>query len=502
MAVVPGPLSRRTVLAGLGLGALTLAGCSRREPTPPGTDATSGTSGGGGGSASGRVRIALAASNQQYEPFLTEQFRIFNQTNPGVQIEPRFFPPGEYANAIQLSFTGSDAPDLYRLTGPSPAVNMVNSYRNGWLQPMTSYLTEDVRGRGFVEGTFDDPTRSGLYIGEDLYGMPLESLPYTQIRILYCNTALLEAAGASGPPATWEEMADLAGRITADSGEGVHGFAVPGNNAVVTVDALAATGGVPMSGNAPLDHRTGLPGASSDHYVAVVELLRDMAANSVFTPGWETWDPERPIQEFAAGRLGMYVGANFHAARFRELNPDLDFTIAAVPVPASGRAGFQPVRGLHVAYWGMSADAVAPEAAWSLLDFMSTIEFQMAAFENLRLLPVLAAAYEGTDNPDTLALLEVQNTTQKIAPGALFNGPDADLLLSQATANAPTPTAVQRYTLAMTENSDYRGPAEEFDAAWDPIIDQTVTELQDQGTEVTRDALVFPDWDPMEDYQG
>lgn len=488
-------ISRRTALGALAAG-IAAAGCSRR--TPDDAAATSAAVSG----ATGRVRIALSAAAPEYEPFLQGAFEEFSRNNPGIEIEPLFYPPGEYANAIQLSFTGGEAPDIYRLTGPSPATSMMNSFRNGWLRPMTEYLTDDFTGRGFPEGTFDSPTTSGLYIGDDLYGIPLESLPYTQVRILYVNNELLSAAGASGPPETWEEMADLAARITADGGDGTFGFAIAGQQTVVTVDALVATAGVPMTGLAPIDHTTGRPGASADNYVTAVELLRGMNADGVLTPGWETWDGQRPIQEFASGRLGMYVGANFHAAQIRALDPDLDFTLAAIPVPASGRQGFTPVRGLNIAYWGMSESAASPEAAWAVMDMMSTVEFQARAYDELRLLPALPAAYEDRATEDTQAILDLMESTQKLAPGPAFNGPDADLLLSQATAAAPTPNVFEIYTRAITEDSDYRDPAEAFDEEFDPIIDSTVQELQDQDREVERDDLAFPDWDPMEDYSA
>lgn len=496
MNVEKRPIARRTVLGAVAAG-LVAGGCSRREASD--TVARSATASG----ATGRVRVALSAANPAYEPFLTQRFQEYAQANPGLQIEPRLYPPPEYANAIQLSFTGGEAPDIYRMTGPSPATSLMNSYRNGWLRPLTEFVTDDFRERGFPEGTFDSPTTSGLHIGDDLYGIPLESLPYTQVRILYVNNALLnDVGGASSPPATWEEMAELAAKITSDSEGGTHGFAIAGQQTVVTVDALQATAGASMAGVAPIDFTNAQPGASADSYVGAVELLRGLNADGVLTPGWETWDGRRPISEFASGKLGMYVGANFHAAQIRELNPDLDFTIAAIPVPASGREGFTAVRGKNIAYWGVAESAKSPEAAWAVLDMMSTVEFQRQAFEELDLLPVLSEAYEGQESEDTQAILDLMEATQRLAPGPQFNGPDADLLLSQATAAAPKPTAVELYTKAITENVDYAGPAAAFDEQFDAIIDQTVQEVQDQGTDINRDALAFPDWDPMEDYSS
>lgn len=489
-------LSRRHALtiAGGALGAPLLASCGRERPTQAPEPGQSGSA------ISGTVRLALSAPNQSYEPFMQQQMQRFTELT-GVQVELRFFPPPEYANAINLAFTSGDAPDVYRLTGPSPATNMINSYRNDWLQPLTPFLTDDYRSRPFPEGTFTDQANSGLFIGEDMYGVPLESLPYTQVRILYSNDELLASVGATQPPATWGEMEQIARDISAADGE-AHGFAVAGQETVVSVDAIASTAGVPMGGLAPINLVTGTAGSSEPHYLATVELLRRLNADGILVPGWESWNGARPIQEFALGAMGMYVGANFHARQIRAANPDLGFTMSAVPVPDSGRASYTRVPGLNQPYWGMSRTAQSPEAAWALLDFMSTADFQGPAYDALGLIPVLPSAYEGRLDPDASRILEIMGETQRVAPTVLVNGPDADQLLSAATAAAPTPNAIERYTKAITENSDYEGPAREFDEGLNAAIDQTVEELTADGLDVSRDDLAFPDWDPMQDYQA
>ena len=493
-------ITRRSALGLFGLAAAGpwLGGCGRDEPSTPRPTG----SGSGGDGVSGSVRLALAAANTDYEGFMRDQMQRFKSVHPDVAVELRFFPPAEYANAINLSFTSDEAPDVYRLTGPSPATNMVNSYRNDWLQPLTPFLTDEFQARSFAEGTWDNKAISGLYIGDDVYGLPFESMPYTQVRILYCNRDLLAQAGAKTPPTTWDEMVDLATKITR-AGKDAHGFGISGQQTVVTVDALQSTAAAPMGGIAPIDYTNGMPGASDASYVDVVEMLRTMNADGLITPGWESWNAQRPIQEFALGALGMYVGANFHAARIRDTNPDLAFDMGTVPVPAAGRGGYSRVPGLNQPYWGMSKSAQAPEAAWALLDFMSTAGFQEAAYRALKLIPALTEAVPSDQlEEDTKRLLEIMAESERVAPSVLQNGPDADQLLSAATAGAPNPNAVDLYTKAITEDGDYAQPARDFDSSFDTIIDTTVKKLKGDGLEVSRDDLAFPDWNPLENYAG
>lgn len=487
--------STRKALAALGLltAASLVVGCSAQESVPaPSGDAT-------GSDVSGIVNLAMVSATPAYEPFMNEQMKEFNKLYPNVDVNLQFFPPAQYANAINLSFTSGDAPDIYRLTGPSPATNMINSYRNGWLQPLTPFLTDDFKDRGFPEGTFEDTALSGLYVGDEMYGVPLESLPYTQVRILYCNMDLLESVGVSEPPKTWDEMFDIATKIS-EKDEGSYGFALPGQNAVVTVDALASTYGPPLGGGAPINLTDGTSAASNESYVEIVNRLAEANADGVFTPGWESWDAQRPIQEFALGTLGMYVGANFHAKQIRDLNPDLNFEMAAIPVPDSGRGGYSAVGGLNQPYWGMSKDAQDPDAAWALLDYMSTVQFQSAAYDELALIPVLEEAYDGRLSDDSKRILEIMAESQRVSPTVLMNGPDADQLLSAATAAAPSPNVMEIYTKVITEGGDYESAAADFDAKFNQVIDDTVVKLQGDGLDVDRSDLVFDDWDPLTDY--
>lgn len=491
-------ISRRSALGVFGLAATVplLAGCGQTEPK----SASAPVSTSKGSKIAGTVQLAMNSATPAYEPFMTSQIAAFNKLYPNVKVNLRVYPPAQYANAINLSFTSHDAPDIYRLTGPSPATNMTNSYRNGWLQPLTPFLTEDFKKRDFPAGTFSNPKISGLYIGKDMYGVPLESLPYTQVRILYCNTDLLSSVGAKNPPKTWEEMLDIAKKIT-KKGK-AHGFAIPGQNTVVTVDALASTFGPAMGGVAPLNLKTGKAGASSDSYVKIVDLLRASNADGVFTPGWESWNGARPIQEFALGALGMYVGANFHAAQIRATNPDLKFDMAEMPVPGSGRGGYSSVAGLNQPYWGMSKSAKSPHAAWALLDFMSTTQFQAAAYQKLQLIPVLPSAYAGKLTGDSKRIVELMKASERTGPSASMHGLEADELLSNATAAAPSPNAVALYTKSITENMDYAGPAMTFDNGFDAAIDATVTKLKKSGLKVSRNDLVFADWNPLKNYAG
>lgn len=477
------PISRRSALGLAAVSAGALAGCTRPEPSS------------GSSTASGSVRVGMISSNPQYEPFFTAQMKELGAQS-GVRVETIFYPPKDYANAMQLAFRSGDAPDIYRMTGPTPALNLSNSSRNSWLRPLDEFVTDDFRSRPFPEGTFDRPEASGLHVDGKLYALPLESLPYTQIRILYCNMELLGEAGFDTPPTTYGEMAEMARKVSAD-GDKNFGFAIAGQQTVVTVDALQSTGGVPMAGLAPINYRTGAPGASEDSYTQVVKLLGDLNGDKVLTPGWESWDGTRPITEFAAGRLAMYVGANFHAAQIRQLAPNLDFQMANIPVPDDGRKGYMPIRGLNIAYWGMNADAQDPGAAWSVLDHLSTLGFQTAAYQALKLIPVLSSGMSEVFEGDTVRLVEIMSQSQRLAPSAGFKGQEYDDLVGAVTGKAPKPTATERYTTAITGSSDYVGPAEEFDSGFAQVI---AAEAKAAG--LPDDALAFPEWNPMEDYRA
>jgi multiple sugar transport system substrate-binding protein len=74
------------------------------------------------------------------------------------------------------------------------------------------------------------------------------------------------------------------------------------------------------------------------------------------------------VEEFTNGRVGMMIDSLAHINLIRETNPDLKFSISALPA----EDGFDGERGIPYASWGIGvADGSEHKAeAWKLVEFL------------------------------------------------------------------------------------------------------------------------------------
>ncbi|WP_129664016.1 ABC transporter substrate-binding protein [Phytoactinopolyspora endophytica] len=499
--VSAGP-SRRDFLRTTGiLGAAGLSGilASCGGDDPPSSEGNASSPSSGGGQGGGTVRVWTVPTGPEDEQFQRAQFDQFAQDNPDVEVELQFFPPDQYANAMQLAFTGGqDTPDVFRQSS-GQGLDLRGAHGRGWVRPITEFLTDDFTAR-FPDYVYD-PDRSPLYIDDEAWGVPNADPAVNGSRLLYYNIDVLGEFGFDAPPSTWSEMREMAAKITTDGGGRVYGTAPVGGALKTAMILQNLAGPQPYRSDAepPISLLTGEPAMSESSMVEMVELLQSMNSDEIFTPGWETWDPTQVLQQMAAGRLGMYIFPVFHAAELRKANADLNLGIASPPVPDSGRAGSRaPANGV-MAWWMMSSEARSPEAAWRVLDFFGSVDFQRAAFEDQGQISIMPGVYEGIEvDEDTTRIREVAAEVVRNRPEPTDVDPAVEEFYENLVSNGPRPNPLERITEAITRGTDFRAAAEAYDEELAETIEAEL-ERSDLGT---MDAFVFPDWDPLEEYSA
>lgn len=446
-----------------------------------------------------RVSVALE-SDAETEAFYREQLETFMQENPGIEVELRPYPTEQYPTAIQLLFQSDDAPDIYR-TGGQAATQLPSSYQRGWVQPLDEFITDEYKAR-FPAEAFD-PANSGRYINGDVYAIPFVNARWPFLRPLFYNADLLQEYGFDGPPETWSELRNMAATITEQGNGQVYGFASFGENIDVAVGGLAQTAGSgPYIGrlNTPINRTNGEPAAAEPALVAAVEFVQGMNAEGTLTPGWESWGNDQMFQQFALERLAMFVGSSWQAAEIRELNPEINMNFAPVPVPDKGRGGYSSIDTQNP-YWVMSSRTENPEAAWKVLDFFTSVEFQRAYFRLTGTPVAVTQAYEGVDIPeDTERLITLTEETLRVAPNRGSKHPDAESLIAAIATNEPQPSLRELMLLSITRNEPYLPLAQAYDQKVEQVIKEQIAEFQVNGSTITREDISFPDYNPLEDY--
>lgn len=336
-------IARLAGVAAATFGLLAVAGCS-----------AGGSGEGGEGDSGGDVTIEFA---QWWEPELPDgAFRAlidtFQEENPGITVD---LVSGPYASTKEQLFAGAASgtmPDVVGLDGA-----WVNDFASqGVIADLTALM---------AEADYDDSQlASQIQVDGATYMIPVVNFVYP----LFTNDALLADAGVSAPPTTRTEFEEAAKAITA--GGVASGWALP--------LSLEAPNGVQndvmswawASGGTMLDD--GQPDVTNDDVRSVVEYIQGMWDEGVIAPGSFTMKEQDKVEEFTNGRVGMMIDSLSHINLIRESNPDLAFSISALPA----EDGFDGERGIPYASWGIGVaeNSENKDAAFKLVEYLMSAD--------------------------------------------------------------------------------------------------------------------------------
>lgn len=306
---------------------------------------------GGDTSADGDVTIEFA---QWWEPELGDgQFRglmdQFEQENPGITVD---LVSGPYASTKEQLFAGAASgtmPDVVGLDGA-----WVSDFAK---QGVIADLSELMSSAGYDESQL----ASQIKIDGSTYMIPVINFVYP----MFTNDGLLSQAGVSAPPSTRTEFADAAEKITALGGD-VSGWVLP--------LSLEAPNGVQndvmswvwASGGSMLND--GKPDLTNDDVASATDYIQQLWDDGVIAPGSFTMKEQDKVEEFTNGRVGMMIDSLAHINLIRESNPDLAFSISAIPA----EDGFTGERGIPYASWGIGVaeNSEHKDAAFKLVQFL------------------------------------------------------------------------------------------------------------------------------------
>jgi len=316
---------------------LAMAGCSSSN--------SSGTS------ADGDVTIEFA---QWWEPELGDgQFRglmdQFEKENPGIKVD---LVSGPYASTKEQLFAGAASgtmPDVVGLDGA-----WVSDFaKQGVIADLSKLMTDS--------GYDESQLASQIKVDGSTYMIPVVNFVYP----MFTNDALLSQAGVSAPPSTRTEFADAAKKIKA-LGTDASGWVLP--------LSLEAPNGVQndvmswvwASGGSML--KDGQPDLTNKDVASATDYIQQLWNDGVIAPGSFTMKEQDKVEEFTNGRVGMMIDSLAHINLIRESNPDLKFSISAIPA----EDGFTGERGIPYASWGIGVaeNSEHKDAAFKLVQFL------------------------------------------------------------------------------------------------------------------------------------
>ncbi len=367
---------------------VALSGCVAEQRAP-------------GGDGRVPVRVFMLMISTKQVDFYRWAEATFEAANPDVDVIIEQFPGNslkDFEIKLRLRFSSGQAPDVFQAVD-----NVVAEYaRLGLLAPAPPVIERMVK-----ENSLNEMVRRAPYFDGTCYGIVGEAA-WT---VLYYNKKMFREAGMDPehPPRTWDELIDVADRLTVRREDGTPvraGFSLrktgfkPGI-AEKWFTFLYAAGGRPFNEDGT-EARFNAP--AGREALAFYQTILDKKIDSV--------DLEGDQQGFGQGRVAMFL-REIHVVRWlRENYPDLEFGVAPVPAKAASVSS----GGSYL--WVVSKDSPHREAAWRFITFLlsdASYSRYVAIGGVLPMTRSVASLPKYSEDPYVKVFLE-----QEVAPTNLF----------------------------------------------------------------------------------
>ncbi|PZE23181.1 MULTISPECIES: ABC transporter substrate-binding protein [unclassified Curtobacterium] len=250
---------------------------------------------------------------------------------------PNFTDPSN--TRLATAFASGDGPDVF-LISPGDFLRYSNG---GALLDLAPYMTQE------AIDDFDPDILATRRIGKGVYGLPMEVEP---LAMYYSVPAWEKAHLSEGDiPRTWDQMLDVAHRLTTDKQSGLVFETVPGYFQNFTWYPWMWQGG----GDVVDEHQK--PSFDSAPVTAALELFGRSVSTGV-APRTDPAAGDLP-GAFAAGYAAMWQSGIWQVAGFRGEQPKFDYGIFPLPTPPGGT----PRTVLGGWAWCVNARGRNPEAA-------------------------------------------------------------------------------------------------------------------------------------------
>src|SRR5262245_54677468 len=228
----------------------------------------------------------------------------------GVKVDLQVIDWNSIDQQVSTMIRNNQPPDVLNL-------NSFSSYAKDGLL----YAADEVLSPGTRDDFLEAFARGGEYQGK-LYGFPI----LASARAFFYNRALFAKAGLAGPPATWDELVQAAGKIQA-LGDGTIGYALP-----LGPEEAQAEWSIWMWNNGGDWKSGGAWAINSDKNVQTLRFLADLANKHKVTqvnPG-KTNRTDGAFQLFKDGKVGMVMGFSPLAAQL-DAEGKVEYGVAAMP---------------------------------------------------------------------------------------------------------------------------------------------------------------------------
>lgn len=305
----------------------------------------------------------------------------FQRENPNITITYIKEDPKDYSQRLLTRVANGTGPDIFR-------------YHDSWVPMLSSILTplstSVIAPSDFVKSYYP-VAASDLIQNGAIYGIPLE----VDTLALFTNDDLLHKANIK-PPTTWTDFISDAKALTVKDGSGkieTAGAALGTfdniTHAPDIISLLFAQNGADVRN---LEKTSQNASDALTFYTSFAKGVSNDQNSNV----WDnTLDPS--MTAFSKGALAMYFGYSWDVFAIKALNPNLKFTISAVP--------HLPERQMTVSsYWaeGVSNKSLHQKEAFLFMKYLARKDVQQKLYSEEVKLRLFGEPYSRVDLGPTL----------------------------------------------------------------------------------------------------
>lgn len=249
---------------------------------------------------------------------LDKVIAAFEAANPGITVASTRYAYNDYKTALLTAISGGTVPDVARLD-----IAWVSEFAD---QGALTQLDGTMPGfEDMIKDTFPGPLSTNKW-KDHYYGLPLD----TNTQVLLWNKSVFEAAGITTPPATMQEFADDACKLT-DAAKKTYGYAEGGTYFWAPAPVFYAMGGKVTDEN--ITTATGY--VNGPESVAAFTMLKDLYDKGCLSPnllgGGIATDAGH-----AEGTYAMIIDGPWMVDIYKNNYPDFQVNFAPIPTGPQG----------------------------------------------------------------------------------------------------------------------------------------------------------------------
>ena len=277
----------------------------------------------------------------------------FEQQTPGIHVRVQQIPWSAAHEKLLTAYVGDAMPDIFQLG-------------NTWLPEFVALRAIErlddrmahspaVQLDDYFSGTLDTNVIDGA-----LYGVPW----YVDTRLLFYRTDLLQEAGATRPPATWEAWLDTMVRLKARAAADDYAIFLPMSEWQPPVILALQLDAQLLRDNDQYGN------FRSPEFRRAFDFYLDLFRRQL-TPRAADAQVANLYQDFADGYFAFYITGPWNIGEFqRRLPPAMHdkWGTAVMPAPDAVRPGVSTAGGASLALFRGSRHA---DAAWRVIEYLS-----------------------------------------------------------------------------------------------------------------------------------